>query len=63
MNDSFNGEFFLLLKNIYKFEWIPEEDSSQFHIFDLLIFNKIIYNMQKLDIEINCLDFVSFDKF
>jgi hypothetical protein len=63
MNDTFNGEFFLLLKDIYKFEWIPKEDSSQFHLLDLLIFNKIIYNVQKLDIEINCLDFVTFNKF
>ena len=63
MNDTFNGEFFLLLKDIYKFEWIIQDDPSQFHIFDLLLFNRIIENMQKLDIEINCLDFVTFEKF
>ena len=63
MNDTFNGEFFLLLKDIYKFEWIIQDDPSQFHIFDLLLFNKIIDNMQQLNIEINCLDFVTFDKF
>ena len=63
MNDTFNGEFYLLLKDIYKFEWIIQDDPSQFHIFDLLLFNKIIDNMQKLNIEINCLDFVTFDKF
>ena len=63
MNDTFNGEFFLLLKDIYKFEWIAQDDPSQFHIFDLLLFNRIIQNVQKLDIEINCLDFVTFTKF
>ena len=63
MNDTYNGEFFLLLNEIYKFEWIKEEDTSQFHIFDLLLFNKVIKNMQKLNIEINCLDIVSFNKF
>ena len=63
MNDTFNGEFFLLLKDIYKFEWIIQDDPSQFHIFDLLLFNRIIENMQQLDIEINCLDFVTFNKF
>ena len=63
MNDTFNGEFFLLLKDIYKFEWMIQDDPSQFHIFDLLLFNRIIENMQKLDIEINCLDFVTFEKF
>ena len=58
MNDTYNGEFFLLLNEIYKFEWITEEDTSQFHIFDLLLFNKVIKNMQKLNIEINCLNIV-----
>ena len=63
MNDTFNGEFFLLLKDIYKFEWIIQDDPKQFHIFDLLLFNRIMENMQKLDIEINCLDLVTFKKF
>ena len=62
MNDTFNGEFFLLLNEIYKFEWITKEDSSQFHIFDLLLFNKVINNIQRLNVEINCLDIFTFNK-
>ena len=62
MNDTFNGEFFLLLNEIYKFEWITKEDTSEFHIFDLLLFNKVINNIQRLNIEINCLDIITFNK-
>ena len=62
MNDTFNGEFFLLLKEAYKFEWITKEDTSEFHIFDLLSFNKIINNMDKLNIEFNCFDIITFEK-
>lgn len=46
----------------YKFEWITKEDTSEFHIFDLLLFNKVINNIQRLNIEINCLDIITFNK-
>ena len=62
MNDTLNGEFFLLLNDTYKFEWVTKEDSTQFHIFDLLLFNKVISNIQKLNIEINCFDIITFNK-
>ena len=52
----------MLLNEIYKFEWITKEDTSEFHIFDLLLFNKVINNIQRLNIEINCLDIITFNK-
>ena len=61
-NDTYNGEFFLLLSEIYKFEWITKEDTSEFHLFDLLLFNKVINRMDKLNIEINCFDIITFNK-
>ena len=62
MNDTFNGEFFLLLNEIYKFDWITKEDASEFHILDIFLFNKVLNNIDKLNMEINCMDVVSFNK-
>ena len=60
-SDCYIGEFLLAFKKIYDMEWI-ENEFSQFHIFDLLLYNNIIKRIQKLNIEINTLDPFSFDK-
>ena len=62
MNDTLNGEFFLLLSEIYKFDWMTNENNSEFHIFDLLFYNRVINNVDKFNIEINSLDKVAFYK-
>jgi outer membrane lipoprotein-sorting protein len=62
MNDTLNGEFFLLLSEIYKFDWMSSENTSEFHIFDLLLYNKVISNIDKFNVEINCLDKIAFGK-
>ena len=62
MNDTYTGEFILLLNEIYKFDWIKKDDTNEFHIFDLLLFNKVIKKMTQLNLEFNCLDYVTFNK-
>ena len=60
-NDCYIGEFLLAFKKQYDMDWI-ENNFTQFHIFDLLLYNNIIKRIQKLNIEINTLDPFSFDK-
>ena len=62
MNDCLTGEFLVLFIEIYKYEMVQKEDKTAFHIFDLLLFNNIIKNLDKLNIEINTLDLISFGK-
>ena len=62
MNDCLNGEFLVLLIEIYKFEMVKKEDINAFHILDLLIFNNIIKYIEKFNVEINTLDSISFNK-
>ena len=61
MNDCFIGEFLLAFKKLYEMEWITN-NAAEFHIFDLMIYNNIIKNIQQFNIEINTLDPISFDK-
>ena len=61
MNDSYSREFLFLLKTYYKIEEITE-NSEDFNILKLLIFNNIIKFINNFNIEINSLDTISFDK-
>ena len=47
---------------MYKLENANLRDIHSFHIFDLLLHNNIMQNIDKLNIEINCLDNTSFNK-
>ena len=61
MNDSYNLEFLFTFKKIYEMDWISKS-IEEFHIFDLLLYNNVIKNIQGFNIEINSLDLVTFDK-
>ena len=61
MNDNYLSEFVLIFNRVYQMEWI-ERSYESFNIFDLLLCNNIIKNIQKFNIEINTLDPVAFDK-
>ena len=61
MNDCFIGEFLLAFKKLYEMDWITN-NAAEFHIFDLMIYNNIIKNIEQFNIEINTLDPISFDK-
>ena len=62
MNDSYNAEFLIFFKNFLEFEEI-DENLREFNILDLLIYNNKIKNINKINIEINTLDFTSFENF
>jgi len=61
MNNCYNSEYHLLLELLYRLELV-KDNYNIFNIFDLLLFNNIINNIIKLNIEINCLDNISFKK-
>jgi hypothetical protein len=61
MNDNYLSEFVLIFNKVYQMEWIQRSYES-FNIFDLLLYNSIIKNIQQFNIEINTLDPVAFDK-
>ena len=61
MNNCYNNEYHLLLDLLYRLELV-KDNYNIFNIFDLLLFNNIINNISKLNIEINCLDNISFKK-
>ena len=61
MNDCYIGEFLLIFKKVYEMDWITK-NIEDFHIFDLLLYNNLMKNIQKFNIEINSLDLVTFDK-
>ena len=61
MNNCYNNEYHLLLDLLYRLELV-KDNYNIFNIFDLLLFNNIINNIIKLNIEINCLDNISFKK-
>lgn len=59
MNDSYTWEFLDFFKNFVGFEVI-DENIREFNILDILIYNKI-NTMNKLNIEINSLDYTTFE--
>ena len=61
MNNCYNTEFYLMLTEIYKFEF-AQKNFHLFHIFDTLLFNNLIKNIKTFNTEINCLDNRSFKK-
>lgn len=61
MNDNYLSEFVLMFNKVYQMEWV-ERSFESFNIFDLLLYNNIIKNIQKFNIEINTLDPIAFDK-
>ena len=60
MNDSYTNEFLIFIKGILEFGEI-DENIQEFNILDLLIYNNKIKNIITLNIEINTLDFTSFE--
>ena len=60
MNDSYTNEFLIFIKGILEFGEI-DENIQEFNILDLLLYNNKINNINKLNIEINTLDFTSFE--
>ena len=61
MNNSFSTEYYLILNEIYQFEW-AKKSFHLFHIFDVLLFNNLINNIKAFNTEINSLDDRSFKK-
>ena len=59
MNDSYTLEFLYFFENFAGFEVI-DDNIRQFNILDLLIYNKI-NTLNKLNLEINSLDFTTFE--
>ena len=59
MNDSYKWEFLAYFKSFLGFEKLDEK-IREFNILDILIYNKI-KNINKLNIEINALDYVTFE--
>lgn len=55
MNNCYSDEYYILFSEIYKLEW-AKTNPHLFHILDLFLFNKLINNIQQLNIEINCLE-------
>ena len=61
MNDSYTIEFLQQFIFYYKIEGL-RKNVEDFNILDLLVFNENMKNINKFNIEINCLDPISFDK-
>jgi hypothetical protein len=61
MNDSYTIEFLEQFIYYYKIEGLRKK-VEDFNILDLLIYNENVKNISKINIEINCLDPISFDK-
>ena len=61
MNDSYTIEFLEQFIFYYKLEGLRKK-VEDFNILDLLIYNENVKNINKINIEINCLDPISFDK-
>ena len=59
MNDSYSSEFLVFFKNILGFEL--DENLEEFNILDLLLYNNQLKNINEINIEINSLDFTSFE--
>jgi hypothetical protein len=61
MNDSYTIEFLQQFIFYYKIEGL-RKNVEDFNILDLLIYSENVKNINKFNIEINCLDPISFDK-
>ena len=61
INDCLLFEFILAFKKIYNMDWITR-NYSEFHLFDIIIYNQVMKKIQKLNMEINSLDPLTFDK-
>ena len=61
MNDCFIGEILLIFTKIYEMDFLSK-DYNNFHVFDLLLYNNIIKQIEKFNLEINSLDPYTFDK-
>ena len=60
MNESYTTEYLIFFKTILNFDEI-DENIHEFNILDLLIYNNKLCHIYKLNIEINTLDFTSFE--
>ena len=61
MSDCFIGEILLIFTKIYEMDFLSK-DYNNFHVFDLLLYNNIIKQIEKFNLEINSLDPYTFDK-
>ena len=61
MNDCYIFEFILAFKKIYDMEWMTR-NYSEFHLFDIILYNNIMNRINRFNIEFNSLDPVTFDK-
>ena len=61
INNCYVNEFYALFEEVYKLN-ILKNNSHIFNLMDLLLFNNIINSIDKMDIEINCLDKNAFKK-
>ena len=61
MNDCFIGEILLVFSKVYEMDFLGK-DYTYFHVFDLLLYNNIIKQIEKFNLEINSLDPYNFDK-
>ena len=61
INDCYIGEFNRLFDGIYKLNFL-NNNHLIFNLMDLLLFNNIINHINKINIEINCLDNNTFKK-
>ena len=62
MNDCFTYEFLLYFNKFYEMEWISSNNIAIFHVFNLLLYNNVMKQINKLNIEINTLEPFTFDK-
>ena len=60
MNDTYTTEFFTFFLNNLGFDK-KEANFQDFNLFDLLIYNNKLTNIENLNIEINCLDVTAFE--
>ena len=61
VNDSFISEFILAFNKIYNMEWMTSK-YSEFHLFDMILYNNVMNRINKFNLEINSLDALTFDK-
>ena len=58
MNDCYIFEFILAFKKIYDMEWITRR-FTEFHLFDIILYNNIMNRINRFNIEINSLDYLT----
>ena len=62
MNDCFTYEFLLYFNKFYDMDWLSSNNIAIFHVFNLLLYNNVMKQINKLNIEINTLEPFTFDK-